>query len=141
MRDLKKDLEICEAATPGPWKWITKGNTVQSRAVTTDTGKCGIQKTICASISTKSNDAQFIASAREGWPEAIQRAIAAEEENVKLAAEVTALQKVIEAARDATEEWYIKAALVKDGHEYFAQDIENAVIKMAKALAELEGNA
>jgi len=78
-RDLKADKKICDRATPGPWKWITKGNTVQSRAVTTDTGECGLQKTICASISPKTADAQFITSAREGWPEAIERAIKAEE--------------------------------------------------------------
>lgn len=80
MRDLKKDLETCNSATAGPWKWITKGNTVQSRAITTDTGECGVQEKICASISPKTFNAQFVAAAREGWPEAIERAIAAEEE-------------------------------------------------------------
>ncbi|UWG96800.1 hypothetical protein LPY66_18265 [Dehalobacter sp. DCM] len=58
----------CEKATPGPWKWIINGNTVQSHAITTDTGECGIQEKICASISPKTRNAEFIAHARTDIP-------------------------------------------------------------------------
>ena len=93
-RDLQKDLEICEKATPGSWRWY---------AVEYGCGECecefgnetedegGLK---CESVEiyngayvseTKkvehgdyvdmnNEDAKFIAQAREGWPEAIKRA-------------------------------------------------------------------
>lgn len=59
-RDLKADFEICNKATPGPWK---KHNTVV-HALPVD--------------ATNEHDADFIAKAREGWPHAIERALKAE---------------------------------------------------------------
>ncbi|RNC62776.1 MAG: hypothetical protein AWM53_01995 [Candidatus Dichloromethanomonas elyunquensis] len=67
-QELQDIRERCEKATPGPWKWIINGNTVQSHAITTDTGKCGIQEKICASISPKTKNANFIAHARTDIP-------------------------------------------------------------------------
>lgn len=66
MRDLQKDLELCEKATPGPWKVVSgKSFGVQSE-----------NKNIASCF--RAENEQFIAAARTGWPEAIQRAIAAE---------------------------------------------------------------
>ena len=68
MRDLKADLEICEKATPGPWELTVKGNSVKSYAI----------DGICHGMKIHGKDAFFVAEAREGWPEAIRRAIKAE---------------------------------------------------------------
>ena len=50
-RDLKADLEICNKATPGPWR---------------------------AGESFVEDNMRFVAQAREGWPHAIERALKAE---------------------------------------------------------------
>ena len=85
-RDLLKDREICNKATPGPWErnekpsfgdwWVQHGN-----------------QHICLLPSDKKGtyfgdmfkvNADFIAQAREGWPEAIERALKAETEVERL---------------------------------------------------------
>jgi hypothetical protein len=78
MRDLKADLALCEKATPGPWTCCT------NRHPTTSGFSFGwIEGPIenwCWTDEWRSsrNDAKFVAAAREGWPEAIGRAIRAE---------------------------------------------------------------
>ena len=86
MRDLRKDLETCNQATPGPWKrnekpsfgdwWVYVGG-----------------QHICLLPADKKGthfgemfkaNAEFIAAAREGWPHAIERAITAEAEVERL---------------------------------------------------------
>ena len=74
MRDFKKDLDICQKATSGPWSLKIKGNSVQSYAI----------EGICSGMKMHGKDAEFISAAREGWSEAINRAIAAEAETEKL---------------------------------------------------------
>lgn len=66
MRDLKADLRLCEGLSPGPW-----GNGVihEKAVVMNPKGK---------SIPDSGADALFITEAREGWPEAIRRAMDAE---------------------------------------------------------------
>lgn len=73
MRDLQADLELCSKATKGSWAvnshpagWIDIINPLE------DTNK---------RIATvvEMGDAEFVAAARTGWPEAIERALAAEE--------------------------------------------------------------
>lgn len=77
-RDLHADLAICDAATPGPWLVDSPSNQVRQpngskrRRITTPPDASGIK------------DAAFIAAARQGWPEAIRRALAAEAENERL---------------------------------------------------------
>lgn len=68
VRDLEADLAICEAATPWPWA--------------VDDGFLDV-------ISEEI----FIAEAREGWPYAIRRAMAAEAENDRLRNELNILQE------------------------------------------------
>jgi hypothetical protein len=74
-RDLADDLRICEEATPGPWlvdgdaaNQVRQPNGSRRRRITCPPDADGI------------NDAQFIAEARTGWPDAIQRAISVEAE-------------------------------------------------------------
>ena len=70
MRDLQKYLEICNNATSGPWPLKIKGNSVQSYAI----------EGICSGMKMHGKDADFISAARDGWPESINRAVAAEAE-------------------------------------------------------------
>ena len=91
MRDLQADLELCKKATPGPWKNIQDEDPNDVRV-------CQIENNICICCLALmgnydyekgewfkedeeqwENDANFIAEAREGWPEAIERAIKAED--------------------------------------------------------------
>jgi len=58
----------CEAATPGPWKVIEKGNTVPSVAVVSVAYDTRPQETICPNMSTKTDNADFIAHARQDIP-------------------------------------------------------------------------
>lgn len=77
-RNLHGDLAICEAATPGPWK-VRRQSPNGLQNVGTRQGRMTAQ-------TFEQGDATFIAEAREGWPEAIRRAIAAETEVERLTA-------------------------------------------------------
>lgn len=68
-RDLAADLSICEAATDGPWEIFLSGSGYYIHAV--DYSQAG------GPIAIHEN-AVHIAEAREGWPHAIRRAMAAE---------------------------------------------------------------
>ena len=88
MRDLEKDKEICDRATPGPWYqeanyWDEK-NTVLGRGVY----QYDSYAKLLADMIDKEEDAEFIADAREGWPHAIERAIKAEAEVKRLRKEL-----------------------------------------------------
>lgn len=105
MRDLQADKLICEKATKGPWE-VIKGDGDCQRIdpcprgleyCDDDCHKCedwkwysaewlqGPKFIECGDYSYFTvEDAQFIAAAREGWPEAINRAISAEAEVAKL---------------------------------------------------------
>ena len=80
MRDLQKDLEICNKATPGPWERNEKPSFG-------DWWVCSGGQHICLLPADKKGtyygemfraNSDFIAAAREGWPHAIERAIKAE---------------------------------------------------------------
>jgi len=75
MRDLKADLKLCEAATEGPWEYKHDGygDYCVSALLPDDDGS------YCWNdIPFTEGDAKFISVAREGWPEAIRRALKAE---------------------------------------------------------------
>lgn len=85
MRDLAADLKICNAATRGPW------STVWSRGLNKNNDQYYVENirniVILGPYSEggrSKKDAEFIAAAREGWPEAITRAIKAEAEVERL---------------------------------------------------------
>ena len=69
-RDLKTDLELCNKATPGPWR------AGESFVITFH------DEWICEVVGEYSMDCEdnmrFVAQAREGWPHAIERAMRAE---------------------------------------------------------------
>lgn len=69
-RDLHADLALCEA-TP---EWITEGSILAEYDRLTEMG-CDLVATF-----VRNSDAEFAERAREGWPEALRRAIAAESE-------------------------------------------------------------
>jgi hypothetical protein len=85
-RDLEADLAICEAATPGPW--VADKSTVKCQHYTLLITYCGGQK-----------ETAFAAEAREGWPYAIRRALAAEAEVDRLRDEIRMLQEQLEQRR------------------------------------------
>lgn len=76
-RDLQKDLEICNRATKGPWYVGAKeGITNRLIATTSFFGSGKVYKQ--GQDANPGADLEFIAEAREGWPEAIERAMKAE---------------------------------------------------------------
>lgn len=90
MRDLEKDLEICQTATPGPWvawKYVPGNWTVSHTDPPNSVDIC-----LMYHNDNAKNNADFIAEAREGWPEAIQRAMAAEARVEELEEEIEALK-------------------------------------------------
>lgn len=96
MRDLAADMEICEKATPGPWEVSEEemGHVIRMATALDDPGEYEPQHFIEYShcllygdgkaqekqLAEAKANAEFIAAAREGWPEAIQRAMEAEKE-------------------------------------------------------------
>ncbi|MCM3784372.1 hypothetical protein M3231_15415 [Neobacillus mesonae] len=91
-RNLHADLALCEAATPGPW-WFDRYDADDvgsieylncTRAVM-DFGTVGdFPEDTLAGHPPSEEDLAFIIGAREGWPEAIRRAIEAEAEVERL---------------------------------------------------------
>lgn len=86
-RNLHADLALCDAATPGPW---------ESADTTDGFYILDADDYVLAATLERASDATFILEAREGWPEAIRRAIAAE-------AEVERLRKENEYLREQRE--------------------------------------
>ena len=83
LRNLQADLAICEAATPGPWK-------VDKSLIEID------GYTLFISYCATPRDLRFAVEAREGWPHAIRRALAAEAEIDRLRNEIQILQEQLE---------------------------------------------
>lgn len=83
-RDLDADLALCEAATPGPWIREPEFG----REIYSESYLCGSVVTAVGDdmsyVDITPNNERFILEAREGWPHAIRRAIAAEEKWAKL---------------------------------------------------------
>ncbi|WP_338532629.1 hypothetical protein RBB83_17470 [Paenibacillus peoriae] len=70
MRDLNADLAVCEAATRG--NWLVADGVYVLDGESWETGGSFVAE------CEREADAEFTAKAREGWPEAIRRAIATE---------------------------------------------------------------
>lgn len=98
-RDLEADLAICEAATPGPWRWKEGYGLERMKLVgefeIMNFGVGGTYDQV-AGMEPDEDDAQFIAEAREGWPYAIRRAMAAEAEVDRLRNELNILHEQLE---------------------------------------------
>jgi hypothetical protein len=73
-RDLYADLTLCESIP----EWIAEGSILAEYDRLTETG-CDLVATF-----VRKSDAEFAERAREGWPESIRRAIAAEAEVERL---------------------------------------------------------
>lgn len=95
MRDLQKDMETCQRATPEPWE-IHRNDVGDEYACVVPTEiydsdgfpvvsyEGGLAPDCNWKAETLEANANFITEAREGWPEAIIRAMEAEEKNAKL---------------------------------------------------------
>jgi Holliday junction resolvase RusA-like endonuclease len=118
MRNLQADLELCKRATPGPWEVDDTNRELVAQL------KDGVYEYICdcdainyaitnLSVDEVATNAQFIAAARTGWPEAIERAIAAEARVAELERQLTierAEREQIEAVNSELEEAIHKQA-------------------------------
>ncbi|NHN31190.1 hypothetical protein [Paenibacillus agricola] len=76
-RDLAADLQICDAATAGPWLRIEFDYTIIASDTESVINVGGSDRAYC---DISAEDITFIAEARTGWPHAIKRAIIAESE-------------------------------------------------------------
>lgn len=79
MRDAQKDLEICNKATPGPWKqnniYISKTDELDDFEIEVKVPRYFSSEEQLISIHEQAwNNAKFIAEAREALPYWIQRA-------------------------------------------------------------------
>lgn len=83
MRDLKADLELCEAATKDDWEEIVD-------IIKTSFEECEYEHCY---LKYKPIHGRFVATAREAWPEAIRRAIAAEERVKELEQQIRDLER------------------------------------------------
>lgn len=104
MRDLRADLALCAKATPGPWKV----NLEYQRKVLSGkryfpaiTGPneqlvLPLMAPRYKGVFVRAQDAEFIVTAREGWPEAIARALNAEAERNALIKVATAALHLLE---------------------------------------------
>jgi hypothetical protein len=91
----------CEAATPGPWNAIDKGNTVPSYAIRHFAvgEKC---VNVASGISTKTGDADFIANARTDVPDLLA-------EVEKLREQLEHADLVLDAYKQDRDEWRRRA--------------------------------
>jgi hypothetical protein len=77
-RDLAADMATCDAATGGPW--IDMGDTepYAGQVIATPGGKSLTVVFDSPEMDDRPDDRRFAVEAREGWPAAIRRALAAE---------------------------------------------------------------
>lgn len=91
-RDLRKDLELCERVTPGPWFIAPKKCGPEGQGVYQESSLgliCEVGDPYPRGDNHPQENMEFIATARDGWPHAIKRALEAE-------AEVERLKKILE---------------------------------------------
>ena len=91
MRDLQKDLEICQKATPGKWSlWPEKCGPEGQSVIHDDTGGviCDVGDPYPRGANRPQQNMEFIVAAHKGWPEAISRAVAAEYKNKELVEQI-----------------------------------------------------
>jgi len=100
-RDLKADLGICDKATPGPWGIEYRGSGKPPFYYLWRCDKDGILGGLMNMLANiyYDGDAQFIAAAREGWPEAIERALRAEAQVAKIQGIVDNIKENLECSK------------------------------------------
>jgi len=92
-RDLEADIAICEAATAGPWEaQISQSGSEVVTGDDSSTWVCQLWYKDEDIMQNHKSNARFIAEAREGWPYAIQRALAAEARVAELERELKRLK-------------------------------------------------
>lgn len=126
-RDHKRDLEIVEKATRGPWIDYARygDSSIYGHEI-----RLGDEDGPILAEDVSANNAQFIVEAREGWPEAIRRAMAAE-------AEVERLRTEIQRHIDLLESSAKVIAGIESGNRDFNMGISAAYRTAAKHLREI----
>lgn len=123
-RDWQKDMELAKKATPGPWR-----AEVYARRV---------MPYICDHVDPA--DARFIATAREGWPAALEERARLEERVKELEAQAAVMREALKQAGEAlldpayyttTPDWIINAC---------SGDTKKDADKIAEALNKKEAN-
>jgi hypothetical protein len=110
-RDLAAELALCGEATPGPWVYPVPGATSAEAigaalpAAPGHPRRRGTRVVATSRLAFKSSrqceaDAVFIAAAREGWPAALRRALAAEAEVARLRATLAEIADLPPARED-----------------------------------------
>jgi hypothetical protein len=94
--ELEEIKQAEQAATPGPWRSVDKGNSVPSHAITTTAYWNQPPINICSAISPKTQDAAFIALSRTAVPRLLA-------EVSRLLAEVSRLQAALDAEKKRAE--------------------------------------
>ncbi|MCG7406757.1 hypothetical protein MH117_04945 [Paenibacillus sp. ACRRX] len=134
-RNLVEDLVICDAATPGPWIWWGYGESIGDGIRSIN------QKILMADdnklVIVNKENINLMVEARQGWPEAIKRAISAEEEVERLKGQ---LQDALN-----TLDWYATAchwfAGEFDGEGKFKTMVSSDVGKRARdAIQRIQGD-
>ena len=69
MRDFEADRKLCDAATKGEWK--AKGNHCGYEVVSKNLSISGVDRETGRVQLLNQQDAEFIAAARDGWPDAL----------------------------------------------------------------------
>ena len=103
-RDLRADLAVVEAATPGPWADDVPAGHVYNP----DWLRLGWDRGIVATTDDDT-DTRAIAAMRDGWPAAIRRALAAEAEAARLNDTLALLSALMAAKQEELER--LQAAL------------------------------
>lgn len=77
-RDLEADLALCEGATYGPWVAFTDDGPYAGEVHSIAGAGATTPVLVTPEMDDRPDDIRFAAEAREGWPAAILRALAAE---------------------------------------------------------------
>jgi hypothetical protein len=75
-RNWQRDMEICQRATPGPWKSVNEPE-FDGNIEAPNLG-------LCIAQGVRAHDKAFIAEAREGWPAALEKIRELEQQIAKM---------------------------------------------------------
>ncbi|GAA0840664.1 hypothetical protein GCM10008915_36720 [Bifidobacterium pullorum subsp. gallinarum] len=118
-RDLAADLAVCEAAAPafilhqGVYVVPTGGTTIETEICRDDYEPLTV------------SDSEFILEAREGWPEAVRRALAAEAEVERLRKDKLRLHAIYDAQYARATEYGGEVERLRDHLMYVYQKAKN----------------
>ena len=148
LRDLKADLELCNKATHGKWQASYDDDIKDDvRVCQVENGECVCCLALMGNydydlgewrygdiVEWRAN-ADFIAAARAGWPEAIERAIKAESKNTK---EYEFLYNVFDKVKDEAEQLKADNAALREENDHQRHSIQQLSAQVAELREGLE---